>query len=134
MSVSDWLHILREGGLSDLYENPPAPDLCQLFYVHFDERDDSATLGFSTNSLPSTVPLEWQEQEFNTVEFFLTFSDIAGLHVSDWDPSCAQEIDVTRGDEAQFNVRLGSTRRGIFFTSPSVRLTKRRAYLASRTE
>ncbi|MEU9554964.1 Imm50 family immunity protein [Streptomyces fumanus] len=134
MSVSDWTHVLRHGGLTDLYEDPPAPDLCQIFYVHIDERGDSVTLGFSTNSLPTTVPLEWQEQEYNTVEFFLTFSKIADLKVTDWGPSCAQQIDVARGADERFDVRLGSTRRGISFTSPSVELTRKRAYLAAHTE
>jgi hypothetical protein len=108
---------------------------CRLFYVHFDERGNSATLGFETRELPEDPLPEWTEKGLNAFEFYLAFTEVTGLRVTGWGQAEARRIEVAavRGGQA-VNVSLGSETSGIVFRASAVRLARSRAYLASDSE
>ncbi|MEU9990309.1 Imm50 family immunity protein [Streptomyces sp. NPDC048045] len=129
----DWLRLLASRDhLGGLYgDAPPAPDACDLFSVHIDERQDSVTLGFDTRVLPVNLPVEWEEQGLNAFEFHLVFTGVTGLRVTGWGAAEAKEVRLSVRDGGAFDVVLGSGESGIVFRAPAVRLAGPRAYLAS---
>ncbi|MFF4258449.1 Imm50 family immunity protein [Streptomyces sp. NPDC001663] len=104
---------------------------CRLFYVHFDERGNSATLGFETREFPADPLPEWVEKELNAFEFHLVFTGLEGLRVTGWGYAEAGQIEVAVRGAQLFDVSLGSGTSGISFRASAVRLAKSRAYLAS---
>jgi hypothetical protein len=130
---ADWLQLLALpeylGGLYD--DAPPSPDVCDLFYVHIDERGNSVTLGFDTRSFPVNPPAEWEGKDFNALEFHLVFAEVEGLQVTGWGASEAKEIHLTIRDGGFFDVVLGLEGSGIGFRASTAHLAKARAYLAS---
>jgi len=108
---------------------------CRLFYVHFDERGNSATLGFETREFPVDPPPEWLEKGLNAFEFYLAFTGVTGLRVTGWGQAEARQIRVAAVQGGQpLQVSLGSETSGIDFRASAVRLAKSRAYLASDSE
>ncbi|MCF2128586.1 immunity 50 family protein [Strepomyces sp. STD 3.1] len=131
MSVSDWHRFLDDRGeLGDLYDSLPALDLCDLFYVHFDERDISATLGFTTSVPPSNMPSEWIEKEFNTTEFYLFCSNMTETRVSGWGSVQAKQVKLA-ADDRGVRVTIGTPGAGIDFRASALSVTKTRAYKAT---
>ncbi|MFD4563178.1 Imm50 family immunity protein [Streptomyces sp. NPDC058467] len=130
---ADWLQLLASSGyLGGLYDGaPPSPDVCDLFYVHIDERENSVTLGFDTRSFPVNPPEEWKAKDFNAFEFHLVFSGVERLHVTGWGASEAKKIQLAVRGGGFFEVVLGLEGSGIAFRAPTARLGKVRAYLAS---
>ncbi|WP_406474636.1 Imm50 family immunity protein [Streptomyces sp. NBC_01615] len=130
---ADWLQLLASPGyLGGLYDGaPPSPDVCDLFYVHIDERGNSVTLGFDTRSFPVNPLEEWEGKGFNAFEFHLVFAEVEGLQVTGWGASEAKEIRLAIGDGDFFEVALGFEGSGIIFRASTARLAKTRAYLAS---
>ncbi|WP_329349631.1 immunity 50 family protein [Streptomyces sp. NBC_01261] len=118
---ADWLQLLT------------LPESCDLFYLHIDERENSATLGFDTRSLPSNPPAEWEGKGFNAFEYYLVFVDVAGLRVTGWGPAEAREVDLTAQEDGSVKVVLGTETSGVRFQASAVRLTKTRGYRASDT-
>lgn len=92
---ADWRELLPSDGFLDT---------CRLFYVHFDERGSSATLGFETRERPTGS---------NAFEFYFVFTGVTGVRV------CRQGTFLGSGDS------------GISFRASAVELVKSRAYLAS---
>jgi hypothetical protein len=133
MSACDWLLILsRSQFLGKLYtDGPPTPQQCQLFYVHIDERGDSATMGFVTSTLPSNPRPEWREKPYNRLEFYLLFGDLTGFLVNGWSASEAESFDISAESEEEIAVRVGREQAGISFRASSVRLAGTRVYLAA---
>lgn len=131
MSVSDWHRFLDDRGeLGDLYDSLPALDLCDLFYVHFDERGNSATLGFTTSVPPSNMPSEWVEKEFNTTEFYLVFSGLTETRVSGWGSDQAKRVKLA-ADNGDVRVTLGAPGAGIDFRASALSVARTRAYKAT---
>lgn len=134
---ANWRRLLASDDvLNAVYgDAPPAPDACRLFYVHFDERGNSATLGFETRQFPMDPPAEWVEKGLNAFEFYLAFTGVTGLRVTGWGRAEAQRIEVVAvGGGQAVSVSLGSEESGIVFRASAVRLAKSRAYLASDSE
>ncbi|MFA7753895.1 Imm50 family immunity protein [Streptomyces sp. NRRL B-2790] len=129
----DWLRLLASPDcLGALYGgDPPAPDACDLFSVHIDERENSVTLGFDTRLLPVNPPVEWEGQGFNAFEFHLVFTGVTGLRVTGWGPAEAKDVRVSFREGGAFEVVLGSGDSGIVFRAAAVRPAGPRAYLAS---
>lgn len=84
---------------------------CRVFYVHFDERDNSATLGVETRE----------------VEAYLVFTGLTGLRVTGWGHEEAGRIEVAPRDGQFADVLLGSEASGIRFRAAEVRQAERRA-------
>ncbi|MGY6023139.1 Imm50 family immunity protein [Streptomyces spinosirectus] len=119
---ADWRRLLDSAG-------------CRLFHVHFDEREDSATLGFETREFPVNPLQEWVEKGLNAFEFYVAFTGVTDLRVTGWGWAEAQRIEVVAvGGGQAVNVSLGSETSGIAFRASAVRLAKSRAYLASDSE
>lgn len=132
MSDSEWARVLASpGGLGDLYDRPPGPRQCELFYVHLDERGDSATLGFTTREMPPKPPPSWRDTDINTFEFYVVFSGVHELRVHGWDADQAREVEVTSDDAGGTKVRLGRVSAGVEFRARAVSVTRRRTYLAA---
>ncbi|WP_279634631.1 Imm50 family immunity protein [Streptomyces bobili] len=133
MSGSDWASILTDSRfLGGLYAGcPPTLEQCELFYVHLDERGDSATLGFETRLLPSAPRPEWREKPYNRLEFYLLLGGLTGFVVDGWGPAEAAGFDITAVSDKEIAVRLGSGQGGMRFRASSIRLTRTRVYLAA---
>ncbi|MFI1322730.1 hypothetical protein EF913_04235 [Streptomyces sp. WAC04189] len=132
MSDSDWHRCLHSvDKLAALYSHLPALEQCKLMYVHIDEREDSVTLGFSTQAMPTNLPQEWMGTEFNTVEFYVRCSQVAELKVAGWDSTQAMHVEFSRDAQGWTRIGLGTSGSGIAFRSPSVIVTKTRSYLAT---
>ncbi|PTM91176.1 hypothetical protein C7821_111151 [Streptomyces sp. VMFN-G11Ma] len=101
---ADWRQLLPSDGFLDA---------CRLFYVHFDERGSSATLGFETRECPVDPLPEWVENGYNAFEFYFVFTGVTGVRVR------------------RQGTSLGSGDSGISFRASAVELVKSRAYLAS---
>ncbi|MER7836821.1 Imm50 family immunity protein [Streptomyces sp. NPDC096040] len=130
---ADWTRTLAASDyLGELYDGvPPSPDMCELCYVHIDERGNSATLGFVTRNLPVHPPAEWENNGFNAFEFYLVFTGVDDLRVTGWGASEARQVDLSVRDGGFFEVVLGTEESGITFRAPMARLARTRAYLAS---
>ncbi|MFI6561551.1 Imm50 family immunity protein [Streptomyces sp. NPDC050534] len=131
---ADWRRLLSsQGFLAAQYGDlPPAPDACRLFYVHFDERGNSATLGFETREFPVNPLQEWVEKGLNAFEFYLTFTHLTDLRVTGWGHTEAQRVGLAVDEDGRLlDVTVGSDTSGIAFRASAVRLSKSRAYLAS---
>lgn len=133
MSACEWPSILGTSHfLGELYAgDPPTPEQCELFYVHIDERGDSATMGFVTGSLPSNPRPEWREKPYNRLEFYLLFGDLTGFLVNGWSASEAESFDISAESEEEITVRVGREQAGISFRASSVRLAGTRVHLAA---
>ncbi|MFC9645738.1 Imm50 family immunity protein [Streptomyces mirabilis] len=132
MNASDWTLFMAPGAqLSDLYDAAPALSSCDLFYVHIDEREDSVTLGFSTRQLPSNPPPEWQERDYNTVEFYLVFASVEGLLVKGWGPPPRKEVKISSQEEGRIAVSIGPDGSRMEFRASSMTLAHTRRYLAA---
>lgn len=129
----DWTRILSAPDfLGELYGDvPPAPDRCDLAYVHIDERENSVTLGFDTRHLPEDSPEEWAGKDFNVFAFSIVFTGVDDLRVTGWGAAEARQVDVSVQPGGVFDVVLGSEGSGITFRAPAARLAGTRAYLAS---
>ncbi|MEU6255326.1 Imm50 family immunity protein [Streptomyces sp. NPDC047043] len=129
----EWKQLLASPEyLGRLYDGtPPSPDMCDLFYFHIDERENSVTLGFVTRSFPLNPPEEWDGKGFNAFEFYLVFTGVDGLRVMGWGPAEAKQVDLTVRDGGFIDVTLGAEGPGATFRASSSRLAKVRAYLAS---
>ncbi|WP_314253542.1 Imm50 family immunity protein [Streptomyces kutzneri] len=68
--------------LAALYATPPDLSSCPLYYVHVDERGTSVTLGFETPQLPDHPKPEWEEKQYNTLRFFVTFTGADELRIT----------------------------------------------------
>ncbi|MFI6489343.1 Imm50 family immunity protein [Streptomyces sp. NPDC050564] len=130
---ADWLQLLASPDhLGELYGGaPPSPEVCDLFYVHIDERGRSVTLGFDTRSFPVNPPREWEVGKLNAFEFHLVFAQVEGLQVTGWGASEAQKIHLAIHDGGSFEVVLGHEDSGIAFRASTACLARPRAYLAS---
>jgi hypothetical protein len=133
MNGSDWASILGDSRfLGDLYAGgSPTPEQCELFYVHLDERGDSATLGFETRILPSIPRPEWREKPYNRLEFYLLLGGLTGFVVDGWGASEAASFGISAVSQEEIAVSLGRGRAGIRFRASSVRLSRTRVYLAA---
>ncbi|MCU8589970.1 immunity 50 family protein [Streptomyces olivaceus] len=131
MSASDWHRTLDHlGELGDLYETLPPLNLCDPFYVHFDEREESATVGFTTTVEPSAPPPGWLENAVNTVEFYLLFTGVAEARVFGWGPAQAQHAGLAVKD-GRVLATLGNPGTGVEFRARSVHVSKTRVYKAA---
>ncbi|MFJ4690027.1 Imm50 family immunity protein [Streptomyces sp. NPDC088766] len=132
------LHIFDQTGLRAAAATqdpdlPPAPEKCDLFYVHIDERGDSVTLGFETVHLPSHPLPEWSEKPYNRLEFYLLFCGVTEIAVAGWTASEAESFGVSAVPEKEIAVRLGRDQAGMRFRASSVRLANTRVYLAAES-
>ncbi|WP_217253639.1 Imm50 family immunity protein [Streptomyces sp. AC602_WCS936] len=135
MSASDWQQFLASPEyLGEFYDVPPSPDLCDLFYVHIDERGNSITFGFDTKKFPSRPRGEWQEKGLNAFEFYLVFTDVEDLRVSGWGPPVVKEFEFTWRESGQVAVAITGEGSEIAFCATSVFMAKTRAYLAQVSE
>jgi hypothetical protein len=133
MSAPEWQRLLADSRfLGELYEgSAPAPEACELSYVHLDERGDSVTLGFDTRHLPSRPDQGWHESPYNRFEFYLLFSGVTDFQVNGWTDSEAREVNIRATPEALIAVSLGHEGSGIDFRASSMRLAHARVYLAA---
>ncbi|USQ83236.1 immunity 50 family protein [Streptomyces phaeoluteigriseus] len=134
MNGSDWASILGESRfLGELYAGgSPAPEQCELFYVHLDERGDSATLGFETRVLPAAPRPEWREKPYNRFEFYVLLGGLTGFVADGWGSSEAASFDVSVVSDKEIAVRLGSGQGGMRFRASSIRVARTRVYLAAQ--
>ncbi|MFF9866436.1 Imm50 family immunity protein [Streptomyces sp. NPDC013953] len=134
MGESDWTEIV--GGteaVTDAYITPPNLNECRLYYAQIDEREASVTLGFETSALPSNPPAEWTGREYNTVEFYLKFTDVSNLRVKGWTFS-ARDAHVALsviGDE-RVSVTVEAEGSHLGFSASTSSLARVRSYLAAR--
>ncbi|MFJ9740345.1 Imm50 family immunity protein [Streptomyces sp. NPDC101166] len=133
MSTPDWLDLLSSPQfLGELYTDaPPAPEQCELFYVHLDERGDSVTIAFATKILPSNPRPEWSEKPYNRLEFYFLFEDLAEFTVNGWSATEAKDFDISGTRREGVTVKAGREPAGISFRASSVGLAGVRVYLAA---
>ncbi|THA36609.1 hypothetical protein E6R18_01020 [Streptomyces sp. A1277] len=107
--------------------SPELPALCahdvlsnsDLFYVHFDERDCSATLGFS------------RVHGSEGVEFFLRFHDVRDVHVRGWGAPGQKDVHVERATDGTVRVSASSDGSSLRFRSADATLSSTRNFLAA---
>ncbi|MET7454693.1 Imm50 family immunity protein [Streptomyces sp. NPDC005574] len=130
---ADWTRLLASPEfLGPLYDgNPPPPEVCDLFYVHIDERAHSVTLGFDTRVFPSIPAPGWEEQGLNAFEFHLVFTGVERLRVTGWGAGEARSIDLSVTADGGLRVLLGTESSGVTFRAETLRMAKTRAYPAS---
>ncbi len=120
---SDWSE------LQSLYgaESMPDLDTCRFFYVHMDERDGSVTFGFETQEMPEHPKSAWKEQEYNTLCFWIEFTDVADLRVLGIRAEAERTVLITDGDVLRVSVE--SDTRSIAFSAGSLRVSHSEVYL-----
>lgn len=134
MGESDWADIV--GGTEAVrvaYVTPLQLSACKLHYTQIDERETSVTLGFETCTLPSNPPAEWTGMQYNTVEFYLKFTDVKDLRVTGWTCS-TRDAHVALRVHADEGIRVSVEAMGshLAFTASTSFLTRMRSYLAGR--
>jgi hypothetical protein len=133
MGESEWTAILRSAEiLRDAYPAPPDPSDCTLQYFQIDERGASVTVGLETLQLPSHPPADWEGKRYNTVEFYLRFTNVKRLRVVGWDFTIRDaEVSVSRSDEG-IQVALASEGSRIHFTADQCLVPRMRSYLSAQ--
>ncbi|NXY96607.1 hypothetical protein HYE82_19880 [Streptomyces sp. BR123] len=117
--------------LRTLYDTP-VPDLstCHFFYLHIDERDTSVTFGFETQQLPPHPKPEWAEKAYNTLCFWIEFTDVADLQLRGIQAEVERSVQITSGDTpGSLHVSVRSSTRSIAFTAAASRVSHTRVYL-----
>ncbi|MFG2813957.1 hypothetical protein [Streptomyces sp. NPDC048410] len=107
--------------------SPELPALCthdvlsnsDLFYVHFDERGRSATLGFS------------RVHGSEGFEFFLRFPDVREVHVRGWGAPGQKDVHVERAPDGTVQVSASAEGSSLRFRAADVTLSRTREFLAS---
>lgn len=107
--------------------NPELPALCthdvlstsDLFYVHFDERGCSVTLGFS------------RVHGSQGVEFFLRFHGVRDVHVRGWGAPGQKDVHVERATDGTVQVSASSDGSSLRFRATDATLSKRRNFHAA---
>ncbi|MZD08174.1 hypothetical protein GTW43_24255 [Streptomyces sp. SID5785] len=107
--------------------SPDIPALCahdvlsrsDLFYVHFDERGCSATLGFS------------RVHGTEGVEFFLRFHEVRGVKVRGWGAPGQKDVHVERATDGTLQVSVSSDGSSMRFRAAGVALSRERNFLAA---
>ncbi|WP_327295956.1 Imm50 family immunity protein [Streptomyces sp. NBC_01197] len=92
----------------DLYDQPPALNRCDLFYVHIDERDTSITFGFETRELPARPRQKWKKKPFNSIRFFISFTGISRIRINGWESPGEKEVEISRHGEDELTVHVTS--------------------------
>ncbi|GAA2450472.1 Imm50 family immunity protein [Streptomyces lavendulocolor] len=133
MGESDWTAILRSAEiLRAAYPTPPDPSECTLQYFQIDEREASVTVGFVTLQLPSRPPADWEGKKYNTVEFYLRFTNVKRLRVAGWDFTIRDaEVSVSRSSEG-IQVALASEGSHIHFAADQCLVPRMRSYLSAQ--
>ncbi|MEU0899092.1 Imm50 family immunity protein [Streptomyces massasporeus] len=132
MSASEWVElIVDQAGLADLYPVPPSLDSCEVSYMHIDERDSSATLGFSTKAWPSRPSDEWLEKGHNTLEFYIKFTGVHDLLVDGWGPPGHKNIVVAHQPEGGIMVSIEEVGSVVKFLADAASVTHTHAYRAA---
>ncbi|MEU5132693.1 hypothetical protein [Streptomyces californicus] len=106
--------------------NREIPALCahdvlsqsDLFYVHFDERGCSATLGFS------------RVHGTEGIEFFLRFHDVRDVRVRGWGAPGQKDVHVERATDGTVQVSVSSDGSSMRFRAAGVVLSRERNFLA----
>ncbi|WP_442816430.1 Imm50 family immunity protein [Streptomyces sp. NBC_01304] len=130
MAESNWVDLLDSpGDLANLYGLPPSLDSADLFYVHIDERGRSVTLGFDTRELPSPLPPDWASKGLNSIEFYLTFNDVAGLLVRGWEAPGVKMVSLMPSGGWGIVVSATSEGSRMEFSASSATVSGLRAYL-----
>lgn len=107
--------------------SPELPALCahdvlsnsDLFYVHFDERGCSVTLGFS------------RVHGSEGFEFFLRFPDVRDVHVRGWGAPGQKDVHVDRAPDGTVQVSASSDGSSLRFRAADATLSRTRDFLAS---
>ncbi|WP_371791083.1 immunity 50 family protein [Streptomyces sp. NBC_01471] len=115
----------------DLYDQPPALDRCDLFYVHIDERDTSITFGFDTSELPAHPRQKWKEKPFNSIRFFISFTGTSQLHVNGWESPGQKNVGISRDSEDELRVQVASDGSSLSFRAKSASVTHSTAQLTA---
>ncbi|MGW7450464.1 Imm50 family immunity protein [Streptomyces sp. NPDC054787] len=119
--------------LAALYAAPPDLSSCPLYYVHVDERDTSVTLGFETRRLPDHPVPEWAEKRYNTLRFFVVFTDVDELRITgiaaEHPDRHDRTVGVTVTDTGRQRVSVTSEKRSIGFSAAASAVVHRRVEL-----
>ncbi|WP_330298998.1 Imm50 family immunity protein [Streptomyces sp. NBC_00503] len=117
--------------LRALYGTVQVPDLntCGFFYVHVDERETSVTFGFETSQLPSHPKPEWSGKPYNTLRFFVEFTDVTNLRMAGIVAEAERRVRIGRGASDCLDVAVAGDRREISFSAAASRVTHIRVEL-----
>ncbi|MET8696591.1 hypothetical protein ABZV65_29120 [Streptomyces bauhiniae] len=107
--------------------SPELPELCahdvlsnsDLFYVHFDERGRSATLGFS------------RVHGTEGFEFFLRFHGVRDVRVRGWGAPAQKDVHVERAPDGTVQLSASSDGSSLRFRAADVALSRTRDFLAA---
>ncbi|WP_445396233.1 Imm50 family immunity protein [Streptomyces sp. LE64] len=92
-----------------------------LFYVHFDERGCSVTLGFS------------RVHGNEGVEFFLRFHEVRDVRVRGWGAPGQKDVHVERATDGTVQVSASSEGSSLRFRAAGATLSRTRNFLAARS-
>ncbi|MGW6914500.1 Imm50 family immunity protein [Kitasatospora sp. NPDC054939] len=123
----DWTGLLADPAEVRAVLGTPAPPLTdfELFAVHFDERERSATLGFTARTVPAGAAGVWRERGHNAVEFFLVLTGLHDVAVDGWSHEPSDAITLTGG-----TALVAGPRHRIAFGHRGVRAERLRGYRA----
>jgi hypothetical protein len=129
---ADWTELLADAGvLTDVYSSVPALDRCKFHYLHFDERDTSATLGLSTDDVPDHPLPEWETKPFNRLTFYLVCDEVTEVALNGWElPAPTLELALAAAGVSVTAQNEGSS---LHLTAASVRVGGVRTTLVSET-
>ncbi|WP_405530078.1 immunity 50 family protein [Streptomyces avidinii] len=119
--------------LAALYETPPDLSSCPLYYVHVDERDTAVTLGFETGRLPDHPKREWEEEQYNTLRFFVLFTGVDELRITgiaaEHPDRRDRTVRVIVSDTGRQQISVTSENRSITFSAAASAVTRGRVEL-----
>lgn len=124
--AADWTALLADpAAVREL--GTPAPPLAdhELFLVHLDERERSATLGFTAPRVPAGAVDAWRERGHDALEFFLVLTGVRDLAADGWSHEPVTSVDLDGG-----TARLAGARHRITFGYDTVRAEGLRGYRA----
>ncbi|MFE2163743.1 Imm50 family immunity protein [Streptomyces sp. NPDC059447] len=108
---------------------PPDPGTCALFYVHIDERNTSVTFGFETPQLPPYPKPEWSAKPYNTLRFFVEFTDVTDFRMAGILAEAERSFRIAEDTSGFLDVAVVGDRREISFRAAASRVTQIRVEL-----
>lgn len=113
--------------------SPPDLSSRPLYYVHVDERDTSAALGFETSRLPDRPRPEREGKRYDTVRFFVVFTGVDELRVTgiaaEHPDARDRAVGVVVAGDGRQRVSVTGETRSVVFSAAASAVTGIRVYL-----
>jgi hypothetical protein len=103
---------------------------CELYYLHFDEREPSVITAFYLQGDQSTLDSLGAEPGHNTVSFFVSFNDARNFKIRGWSHAPASIFSLESIDSGRLEIGIQGNGADVSFACSGVLVSHVKTYLA----